>query len=64
MKMAIKECGDWDVAVVVDDDSHLNIYVTNRKSSTMFEVDTGQGDGEGEQLAFRVTTPEIEKEAL
>ena len=55
--------GDWDVTVAVDDDGHLNVYVTNWKSSEVFEVETGQGDGEGEQLAFRVTTREIEEEA-
>ena len=53
----------WDVEVLVDDDGHLNIYITNADNSTIFDVGSGQGDGmDGDQLALRLTTDYIESE--
>ena len=51
----------WQVEVLVDEDGHLNLYVTNRDCVNVDEVDTGQGDGRGEQYALRCTTSAIEK---
>lgn len=55
--------GGWNVDTYVDDDNHLNIYITNSDGTTINDIDTGQGDGvDGEQLALRLTTEGIEKE--
>ena len=50
----------WNVGVLVDDDGHLNIYITCQDGSDIKAIDTGQGDGHGEQLAYRLTTDRIE----
>lgn len=58
-----QQIGDWNVQAIVDDDGHLNVYITNDKSGEIEQIETGQGDGiDGEQLAQRFTTPEIESE--
>lgn len=52
----------WDVEVIVDDDGHLNIYIERKEDkSKIYEIETGQGDGNGEQLAIRITTDQLEK---
>jgi hypothetical protein len=52
----------WRVKVLEDDDNHLNIYIENEDETTIHDIDTGQGDGtEGEQLALRFTTDDIER---
>jgi hypothetical protein len=55
------DMGGWNVCLNVDDDEHLNIYLTNKDDDTIHEIETGQGDGAGEQLALRFTTPAIEE---
>lgn len=52
----------WELVALVDEDAHLNIYVENDDKSDIVEVDTGQGDGVGEQLAIRLSTGAIEDE--
>lgn len=55
----------WHLSAIVDDDGHLNVYVTHDSGETIREIETGQGDGEfGEQLAFRMTTDGIELDYL
>lgn len=50
----------WIINADVDDDNHLNIYITNELSDRIYEIDTGQGNGIYEQLALRFTTKKIE----
>ena len=50
----------WNVKAVVDSDGHLNLYITNTESRLVNEIETGQGDGDGEPFALRFTTPLIE----
>ncbi len=51
----------WNVQALVDDDGHLNLYVTtDRPGDNIQEIETGQGDGQGEQLALRLTSDRIE----
>jgi len=50
----------WKVVTEVDDDGHLNIYIENKFSDRIDEIESGRGDGDGEQLASRYTTPRIE----
>jgi hypothetical protein len=54
----------WDIQTVVDPDGHLNVYITNEDNSRVFEIETGQGGGDGEQMALRFTTQQIEDEHL
>ena len=54
----------WNIHTVVDPDGHLNIYITNVDNSRVIEIESGQGNGEGEQLALRFTTQQIEDEYL
>lgn len=51
----------WNVNAIVDDDGHLNVYITNDYDSNIIEIETGQGDGQNEQMAVRFTTPKIEQ---
>ena len=52
----------WMITAIVDSDQHLNIYIENTESDSIYEIETGQGDGEnGEQLALRFTTETIEE---
>ena len=51
---------DWKIVCEVDEDRHLNVYVTNLQDDPM-EIETGRGDGRGEQLALRFTTETYEK---
>lgn len=51
----------WSVGLVVDDDGHLNVYVDHDDGSEIVEIDTGQGDGDGEQYATRFTTEATER---
>lgn len=52
---------NWDVVTVVDDDGHLNVYITtDDPNGVINQIDTGQGDGDGEQLALRFTTAKLE----
>ena len=53
---------NWDLCVLTDTDGHLNIYITNLECDVVTEIETGQGDGVGEQLALRFTTDKIEKD--
>jgi hypothetical protein len=53
---------NWRISILVDDDHHLNVYIDNEDSDTISTIETGQGDGVGEQLALRFTTPEIEQD--
>jgi hypothetical protein len=51
----------WSLQGLVDDDGHLNVYVTNSDGTDIIDVETGQGDGtDGDQLALRFTTQKIE----
>ena len=50
----------WNVKAMVDSDGHLNLYITNTESRLVNEIETGQGDGDGEPFALRFTTPLIE----
>jgi len=60
MEIAIGNTG-WVLSWLVDDDGHLNLYITNTDGSPIHEIETGQGDGEaGGQLALRFTTEQIE----
>ena len=54
------ENSGWNITCLIDDDNHLNIYITNEFSNEIYEIETGQGDGIGEQLAQRFTTKKIE----
>lgn len=48
---------------IVDDDGHLNVYIERDDlTESVVEIESGQGDGIGEQLALRFTTREIEQE--
>jgi hypothetical protein len=58
--MMVELDSGWVVRIIVDDDGHLNIYITNTDCQEIFEIDTGQGSGINEQLALRFTTNEIE----
>jgi hypothetical protein len=59
----IKMDAGWEVQAIVDEDGHINVFVKNIDGSDVFEVETGQGDGEnGDALAFRLTT--AQKEAV
>lgn len=52
----------WKVAHVVDEDGHLNVYITKGKKDNIITISTGQGDGDnGEQYALRFTTTNIEE---
>lgn len=54
--------GNWEVDIIEDTDGHLNIYIENIRKSDIIQIDTGQGDGiNGEQLALRFTTKELEE---
>jgi hypothetical protein len=55
--------GNWRITIIEDDDKHLNIYITTVDEQDVIQIYTGQGDGIGEQLALRFTTPQIELEA-
>jgi hypothetical protein len=59
---ATVQVGNWNVCSCVDDDGHLNVYVTNAECDTIGEIETGQGNGEGEQYATRYTTDRIESD--
>jgi len=52
----------WNIHTIVDEDGHLNVYITNDDNSDILEIDTGQGNGKGEQLALRFTTLQIEED--
>lgn len=54
----------WTIHTVVDSDGHLNLYIENDDASKIIEVETGQGDGDHEQMALRFTTQQIEDEYL
>jgi hypothetical protein len=57
--------GGWFLAMVVDDDNHLNVYVSNNDDSQIHSIESGQGDGSpGEQLGLRFTTDDIEQEYI
>ena len=49
---------DWSVQVIEDSDGHLNIYVTNSESKKLWDV---EGDHNGDELHYRITTEEIER---
>ena len=51
----------WKVELLVDDDGHLNVYIENVFSDLIEEIETGQGNGIGEQKALRFTTTDIEE---
>jgi len=53
----------WMVTSLVDDDGHLNVYILNMFCDEIEKINTGQGDGHGEQLAMRFTTDVIEEAA-
>ena len=54
---------EWTVTHSVDEDGHLNIYVqTDDANDVIRIIESGQGDGNKEQLAIRVTTDKIEKD--
>ncbi len=56
--MSKVDIGDWTVQVINDDDGHLNVYITNSKSSKLYDV-----DGEpypDDELHYRITTGELE----
>ena len=54
--------GGWKVQALVDDDGHLNIFVSNDDRTDIVECETGQGDGlNGEALASRYSTKGIEE---
>jgi hypothetical protein len=56
---SVKKCGrDWSVQVIEDSDGHLNIYVTNSESKKLWDV---EGDHNGDELHYRITTEEIER---
>ena len=62
--MSKVDIGDWTVQVINDDDGHLNVYITNSKSSKLYDVDLG-AYGEpypDDELHYRITTKEIEDE--
>ncbi len=48
----------WSVQVIEDSDGHLNIYVTNSESEKLWDV---EGDHNGDELHYRITTKEIER---
>ena len=52
------ERGDWVVEIAKDTDGHLNLYITNVKSDSLYEI---EGDQHGEELHYRITTTEIEE---
>lgn len=54
----------WHVQVVVDTDGHLNICIENEDGTEIEEVETTQGDGDGEPLALRFTTRGLEERYL
>lgn len=57
----LKSNQEWKVAHVVDEDGHLNVYITKGKKDNIITISTGQGDGDnGEQYALRFTTTNIE----
>lgn len=60
MKMKTINFEDWIINICIDDDNHLNIYLENAYNESINQIDTGQGDGDSEQLALRFTTPTIE----
>ena len=64
--MSKVDIGDWTVQVINDDDGHLNVYITNSKSSKLYDVDIGiYAIGEpypDDELHYRITTKEIEDE--
>ena len=52
----------WKVAHIVDEDNHLNVYITKGNKDNIIQITTGQGDGDdGEQYALRLTTTNIEE---
>lgn len=59
----VELCDGWVVTLLVDDDGHLNVYITNDFcDEDIMEIESGQGDGTvGDQLALRFTTTEIEQ---
>ena len=60
--MTVTHENPWKVAHIVDEDNHLNIYVTKGNKDNIIPIETGQGDGEdGEQYALRFTTTNIEE---
>ena len=48
---------NWSVQANEDSDGHLNIYVTNSESEKLRDV---EGDHNGDELHYRITTEEIE----
>ena len=51
----------WKVLAAVDSDGHLNVYVENG-GETISQIESDQGGGcDGEQLALRFTTDDIEE---
>jgi len=56
----------WVVRILADHDDPdaVLIQAINMDCKTIHQIDTGQGDGDGEQLAMRFTTPKIEQAYL
>ena len=51
----------WSAVMDVDQDGHLNIFITNEDGSDISECETGYSDGENGELGLRYTTDNIEK---
>jgi hypothetical protein len=51
----------WSVVMDVDQDGHLNIFITNEDGSDISECETEYSDGEDGELGLRYTTDNIEK---
>ena len=58
--MSKVDIGDWTVQVINDNDGHLNVYITNSKSSKLYDVDGYPYPDD--ELRYRITTKEIEDE--
>jgi hypothetical protein len=51
----------WSAVMDVDQDGHLNIFITNEDGSDISECETEYSDGENGELGLRYTTDNIEK---
>ena len=51
----------WSAVMNVDQDGHLNIFITNQDGTDITECETGYNDGEDGELGLRYTTDDIER---
>ena len=57
--IAREKVGSWIIDLVVDDDSHLSIWVNNEDKSEV--IDTDMDIATGDEFAVRLTTKAIEE---